>query len=93
MSAQSDGMGATEVQPLHLRIVPANVCEGPPKTDACNYAATDGARRRRLVKVPLNDPSAVTPELEEYGRNGDEVLHVLSARPGEVEEVLRDLLR
>ncbi|MGD1220541.1 phosphotransferase enzyme family protein [Streptomyces krungchingensis] len=45
------------------------------------------------LSEPLDDPSAVTPDLEAYGRARDKALHVLCARLDDAEEVLRDLLR
>lgn len=45
------------------------------------------------LSEPLDDPSAVTPGLEAYGRARHEALRVLCARLDEAEEVLRDLLR
>ncbi|MFI9585962.1 hypothetical protein ACIHCQ_29910 [Streptomyces sp. NPDC052236] len=45
------------------------------------------------LSEPLDDPPAVTPQLEAYGRARHEALGVLCARLDEAEEVLRDLLR
>lgn len=45
------------------------------------------------LSEPLDDPAAVTPQLEAYGRARHEALGVLCARMDEAEEVLRDLLR
>ncbi|WND40742.1 phosphotransferase (plasmid) [Streptomyces sp. BB1-1-1] len=44
------------------------------------------------LSEPLDDPPAVTPQLEAYGRARHEALGVLCARLDEAEEVLRDLL-
>ncbi|MFM9479818.1 MULTISPECIES: phosphotransferase enzyme family protein [Streptomyces] len=45
------------------------------------------------LSEPLDDPTAVTPQLEAYGRARHEALGVLCARLDEAEEVLRDQLR
>ncbi|MFV0131647.1 phosphotransferase enzyme family protein [Streptomyces sp. HMX112] len=45
------------------------------------------------LSEPLNDPAAVTPALEAYGRARHEAADVLWERLDEVEEVLRDVLR
>ncbi|MEU0216129.1 phosphotransferase [Streptomyces sp. NPDC006265] len=45
------------------------------------------------LSEPLDDPPAVTPQLEAYGRARHKALGVLRARLDEAEEVLRDILR
>jgi len=45
------------------------------------------------LSEPLNDPAAVTPALEAYGRARHEAADVLWERLDEAEEVLRDVLR
>ncbi|MEU2354392.1 phosphotransferase [Streptomyces misionensis] len=45
------------------------------------------------LSEPLNDPAAVTPALEAYGRARHEAAGVLWERLDEAEEVLRDVLR
>ncbi|WP_257002027.1 phosphotransferase enzyme family protein [Streptomyces sp. WZ.A104] len=45
------------------------------------------------LSEPLNDPAAVTPELEAYGRARHEATGVLWERLDEAEEALRDVLR
>ncbi|WP_060880056.1 phosphotransferase enzyme family protein [Streptomyces scabiei] len=45
------------------------------------------------LSEPLDDPPAVTPELEAYGRARHRALGVLCARLDEAEEMLRDQLR
>lgn len=45
------------------------------------------------LSLPLDDPTAVTPELEAYGRARHKALGVLCARLDEAEEVLSDQLR
>ncbi len=45
------------------------------------------------LSEPVDNPAAVTPRLEAYGRARHEALGVLCARLDEAEEVLRDFLR
>ncbi|MEV7839234.1 phosphotransferase enzyme family protein [Streptomyces albidoflavus] len=45
------------------------------------------------LSEPLNDPAAVTPALEAYGRARHEAADVMWEHLGEAEEVLRDVLR
>jgi Ser/Thr protein kinase RdoA (MazF antagonist) len=45
------------------------------------------------LSEPLDDPAAVTPELEAYGRNRQAAMAALCERLTEAEEVLHDVLR